>query len=232
MKTRWQFTIYLLFALLVVVFGLPAVQATRAVKRLSVSQNNLKQIGIGLWNYNHSYEMLPPGADTGADGQERHGWQVRLLPYLEGGLYIPIDFNYPWNDPYNAPYYRLRVPIWLIPGVKQVTEEQGFALSHYSGSSHLFGVNRSASLKTLPQGGAQTLLAGEVADGFSPWGRPANCRDPGDGLRGDQTTFGSTHPAGVQFLMADGSVRIIERDIEPSVLKALATSANEPPSAD
>jgi hypothetical protein len=232
MKARWQIGISLVFLLLVVVFGLPAVEAVHATKRLMVSQNNLKQIGVGLRGYNAVYETLPLGTDTGADGRPHHGWQVRLLPYLEGGIYIPIDYSYPWNDPFNAPYYRMRWPTWLIPGVRPTTDQDGFAVSHYAGNSHLFGVDRSASLKDLPQGGRQTILAGEVADGFSLWGKPDNWRDPSAGLHGDTTTFGSIHPAGVQFVMADGSVRVIERSIEPGVLKALAASGNEPSSAD
>ncbi|MGH7138954.1 MAG: DUF1559 domain-containing protein [Pirellulales bacterium] len=225
MRISSKIGIWLALLLLVVIFSLPAVQASRAMSRMTSSQNNLKRIGVGLSNYNDVYSMLPLGADAGADGQPRNGWQVRLLPFLEGGVFIPIDFNYAWNDPFNAPYFKLRAPVWLVPGVKRVTDENGFALSHYAGNSHLFGIDYGASLGKIPAGGANTILAGEVAGGFSPWGRPANWRDPVRGLTGDQSSFGSDHPAGVQFVMCDGSVRIIERHIDPSVLRALATPA-------
>lgn len=225
MRISWKIGGCLTLLLLVVIFRLPAVQATRATSRLTGSQNNLKLIGVALSNYNDVYSMLPLGADAGADGQPRNGWQLRLLPYLEGGVFIPIDFNYEWNDPYNAPYFKLRVPVWLVPGVEPITDENGFALSHYAGNSHLFGIDYGASLAKIPNGGASTIFAGEVADGFSPWGRPGNWRDPGTGLTGDQSCFGSVHPAGVQFVMCDGSVRFVERDIDANVLKALATPA-------
>lgn len=142
-------------------------------------------------------------------------------------MFIPIDFKYAWNDPFNAPYFKFLVPVWLIPGIKRVTDDDGFALSHFAGNSHVFGIDRGASLGNMRAGASQTILVGEVADGFLPWGRPGNWRDPVTGLDGDQHTFGSRHPAGVQFVMDDGSVRVIDREIDPRVLKKLATAADE-----
>jgi hypothetical protein len=215
-----------------IVLGVPAIQAARAQRRITESQNNLKQIGVGLWSYDQVHGMLPLGADTGTDGRPRHGWQIRLLPYLEGGLFIPIDFDYAWDDPFNAPYFKLRVPIFLIPGVKRITDERGFALSHYAANSHVFGRDRSASLGETPETVSRTILVGEVADGFLPWGQPGNWRDPAAGLGDSPATFGSPHPLGVQFLMGDGSVRFIERGVDQRVLKALAGPADEEGSDD
>lgn len=211
--------------LALVILGLPAIQAFRAANRITWSQNNLKQIAIGLVNYNDAYAVLPLGADTGPDGKLRHGWQVRVLPFMESLALYPVDFNYTWDDPFNAPFFRFRNPVWLIPGVEPVVDEKGFALSHYSGNSHMFGVDKSTSLKKMSGGGSNVILAGEVAEGFIPWGRPGNWRDPALGLNRDHTTFGSSIPFSVQFVMCDGSVRSISRDIDPGVLKALASGA-------
>lgn len=224
MKTRWRIAIGLVSLVAVIVFGLPAVQRARDTKRFTVSQNNLKQIGVGLCGYHDVYASMPLGADSGTDGKPHHGWQIRVLPYLEATpLYSEVDFKYPWNDPFNAPCFKFRVPVWLIPGIKRTTDDNGFALSHYAGSSHIFRGDYGAPLRTMRGGGSQTILVGEIAEGFVPWGRPGNWRDPVAGVNGGDRAFGSRHPAGVQFVMGDGSVRVIERGVDPQVLKALAT---------
>lgn len=67
---------------------LPAVQAAREAARRSTCQNNLKQLGIGLLNYESSHGSLPAGTwmKLGGAGPEitTNGY-VAILPYLEQG---------------------------------------------------------------------------------------------------------------------------------------------------
>jgi hypothetical protein len=61
---------------------------------------------------------------------------------------------------------------------------------------------------------------------FRPWGDPINWRDPAKGINQVHDGFGGpTGSHAVQFLLADGSVRRIGDDIDPTVLRALATPA-------
>lgn len=224
-RTFVKLALWCVALLAMVIFGLPAIQAGRAAYRMSASRNNLKQMGVGIHNYHDVWRVAPLGADQGADGKLHHGWQVRVLTYMEAVALYPVDFNYAWDDPFNAPFFRVRRPVWLIPGNGPVADGHGFALSHYAGNSHVFGADSCVSLKKMAGGGSNTILAGEVADGFVPWGRPDNWRDPALGLNRDRTTFGSPVPSSVQFVMCDGSVRAISPDIDRGVLKTLATSS-------
>lgn len=74
---------------------LPAVQAAREAARRMQCSNNLKQYGLGIHNYNSTFNTFPLCA-TGSNGSiiPRLTWQVRILPYMEQGtVYDKVDFS-------------------------------------------------------------------------------------------------------------------------------------------
>src|SRR5262249_43189648 len=71
---------------------LPAVQSAREAARRAQCTNNLKQLGLGMANYesaNGSYPMAfffqwyPQGAPNGVTAADSYGPMVALLPYIE-----------------------------------------------------------------------------------------------------------------------------------------------------
>lgn len=69
---------------------LPAVQAARESARRAQCQNNLKQLGLALHNYESAHGALPPGG-TSNNGLS---WIVLVLPYFEEGvLHDQFDFS-------------------------------------------------------------------------------------------------------------------------------------------
>ena len=82
---------------------LPAVQAAREAARRAQCVNNLKQIGVALFNYENSIGTFPPGYidyqnnpnnTPDLDMGPGWGWAAMLLPFLEQQpLYNSINFS-------------------------------------------------------------------------------------------------------------------------------------------
>jgi hypothetical protein len=193
------------------------------------SQNNLKQIGLGLNNVADIEKALPAGGTCDAQGRMMHGWQTQILTQVEEGpLHQRVDFDRPWNDPANAGVFKTPVYCYSYQTRDGVPPHNaaGYAISTYAGNVHVLGGTRRWKLGEITDGASKTILAGEVKSEFKPWGSPTNWRDPQDGLNKTPSGFGGPWKGGItNLMMADGSVRAVHESIDPAVLKALSTPA-------
>lgn len=84
---------------------LPAVQQARESARRSQCQNNMRQIGLALINYNRQHNFLPSGSihstsplfsDQSPDGA---GWIAQILPQLgEESAWRQVNFDAPYRS--------------------------------------------------------------------------------------------------------------------------------------
>lgn len=74
---------------------LPAVQQVREAARRVSCMNKLRQIAIGLHNYESAHRHLPPGWSAKVwPSTPGYGWMVYTLPFVEqGNVYDQIDFG-------------------------------------------------------------------------------------------------------------------------------------------
>lgn len=192
------------------------------------SRNNLKQISLALHNYHETFSQLPLGASFDHTGRPHHSWATRLLPFLDQvPLYNQIDFHQPWNAEVNREPFQVSLSCFRNPGVRSARESipasGRYQPSHYAANARVMSINSGLSYQMIEDGTSHTILAGEVHSDFKPWGNPLNLRDPALGINAHPRGFGSPFKGGVHFLLGDGSVRFISENIDPAVLKALAT---------
>lgn len=199
-----------------------------------MSKNNLANIGKALHNYASGLGSFPPGAMTTPEGRVLHGWQTYLLPYAEASaIKQRINLNKPWNDPANREGFSTRLSLFGGDGERFGTPPaDGYAPSVYSANSRLLGGTRPVKPADITDGAANTIMAGEVVGQLPAWGHPTNWRDPAAGLHGKPDQFGSPWDNAVYVLMADGSVQMLSREIDPRVLRALATPAGGEPAEE
>jgi prepilin-type N-terminal cleavage/methylation domain-containing protein len=78
---------------------LPAVQQAREAARRTQCQNNLRQIGLALHNYESAYSVFPPGSQIHAFEEPYRysksiGWTIALLPFLDQApLHAQFDLH-------------------------------------------------------------------------------------------------------------------------------------------
>ena len=202
----------------------------------SQSANNLKQMGIALHNHHDTQQALPSGTLADSQGAALHSWLTMILPFNDQQpLYDSIKLDAAWDDPANRDAFATEISVYLVPRQPHSNQDDdGYALTHYSGNVHVLGGTEPRSFAQITDGTSNTVLAGEAAGNFKPWGHPRNWRDPALGLNASPDRFGGPwHGGGAQFVMADGSVRFISADVDPDVLRALATpAAGDQPPAD
>lgn len=215
-------------ALLLLAVILPAILRARDSARRVQSRNNLKQLALGLHNYHDVYTQFPIGADIDPAGIAKHGWIVRLIPYLEASdLYMRIEMTEAWDHGVNGHLFQMGHGGLINPRLPEQYTEDGFGLTNYEANPNVMHRNNSISLTQIPNGSANQWLVGEVATELKPWAYPFNWRPLTWPLNSARTGYGDGHD-GVQFAMADGAVLSLSAAIDESVIASLA---NAPPIA-
>ncbi len=102
---------------------MPAVQSAREAARRMQCSNQLKQIGLGLQNYESVYRVFPKGGAGVASltnpvlrSRTRLSWGASILPFIEqAGLFERINASEPFLHPSNWEAGQTVVATYLCP---------------------------------------------------------------------------------------------------------------------
>jgi len=103
---------------------LPAVQAAREAARRMQCQNNLKQLGLAVLNYESQWQIFPPSShwaskndvNTKNNANLRESWVILVLPFVEQqALHDSFDLKKPISDDANAAARATWLPCLLCP---------------------------------------------------------------------------------------------------------------------
>ena len=155
---------------------LPAVQAAREAARRTQCQNNLKQLALGVLNYESANKVFPPsgqwgegvpGKEFNSTGDIYANWAALALPYLEQQtIYDAIDHTVPMTHPNNRVARGTRLSFMECPSdFGHDTLYDGSRVTVISGShgDNWARGNYAASGMNFALGGAERFLQGDVS---------------------------------------------------------------------
>lgn len=172
----------------IVALLLPAVQNAREAARRASCRNNMKQLALGLMNYEATHRVFPAGYfyKPGPSGNELgFSWGLMILPFMDGAaIYDQFNFNVPiWNAA-NQAGREQRVSSFVCPndavsasGYVTMGNDR-FGMASYVASFGppdldddqeqrfgMFSRNSSTRIGDVTDGASNTLLLGERVNG-------------------------------------------------------------------
>lgn len=176
-------------------------------------ENALRQIALGMHNYESSYKKLPGDCwgQNNCSGTLKSAptlsWRVAILPFIEHeNLYRQFNLNEPWDSPHNLALLPFMPNIFR--GVGDPVGSVNSRILSFAGSEALMNTQgKTIRFSNLNDGTSNTLAFAFVGrDKGVPWTKPgdidAEAADIWRAIGAGKSTF---------FALADGSVRQIAK---------------------
>ncbi|MBX3424549.1 MAG: DUF1559 domain-containing protein [Pirellulales bacterium] len=200
---------------------LPAVQAARDAARWQADLNNMKQISLGILNYESAFRTMPQDI-VAEDGTPLLSWRVAILPFVEEqALYEQLRRDEPWNSPHNAQVLAAAGTPAVYQSNSDPSPPGTTRFLGLKGPGTIFEGARKLTFAGIRDGTSQTVAFVQVEPGAAiEWAKPADLPfDPAQPKRG------LSDPRGFAAAWCDGSVRRVAATIADEVLVKLSTRA-------
>jgi prepilin-type processing-associated H-X9-DG protein len=216
----------LLFAFLV-----PAiVSSPRVNTRRGQCENNLKNLGLALLEYDHRNQHLPAVFTTDVTGKPLTSWRTAILPLIERtDLYSQYRANEPWDSPQNNPLSQIHIELFECPsdaacGASNNTTTYVAVV----GPGTAWQPGKAIKLSDIKDKLSETILLVEMESSGIAWSEPRDLdlNNLPTGLTKQALLKSlSAHQGGFNALFADGHVEFIPSTIPWSQFIALTTIA-------
>jgi prepilin-type N-terminal cleavage/methylation domain-containing protein len=171
-------------AIIAVLIGLllPAVQKVREASARTQCSNNLKQLGLAIFNHESTYGTFPTSVrPAGVTSMPRISWTIPTLPFIEqDNLRRNYDVNQTWGAPTNLPIAAQKVKVFQCPTTQDPDRKDGdpqtntwnlVAVTDYAASTGVAAIATTVNPTGKTQPGIleknATVKVGSVSDGLS-----------------------------------------------------------------
>jgi hypothetical protein len=216
----------------VIALLLPFKRSAREPARRNSCLNNLKQIQIGLLNYQSAHGEFPPAYTTDADGKPLHSWRTLILPFTEqNALFKSIDLTKPWDDPANAKALAAMPPYYRCPSRHDEENNRTTYLAVVTPES-FFRPTKPRKLREIEEIPSRKLTVIDVdCDHAVPWMAPLDADEalvlsPGGGSPRPRTH----HISGMCIAYSDGSTGFLPKDADAEERRQLISTIGDEPS--
>lgn len=108
---------------------LPAIQAARESSRRTQCMNNLKQLSLGLLNFESANKKFPAGQRFSGPPSDSSSfamaWSSTILPFIEQqAVAAQLDMKIPFTDPKNMPASSTVISVYLCPSTGEIEEHR------------------------------------------------------------------------------------------------------------
>jgi len=203
----------------------------RGASRAAETQctNNLKQIGLALWNYHDTFSAFPAARDGD------HSWRIRVLPFMwSSPQYSVYDFDQTWNSENNITIDTRPLPnksgepvVIGNPYGPACDVDDPHVTSYLLivGDDAFAHRNQARTKADMTDGLENTIAAVEIARSNVHWLSPVD-------LEFDKMSFtindgpqsiSSLHPTGPAVLFCDGAVFRVNPAIDPELVRGMCT---------
>lgn len=217
--------------------------SSRAPSKISQCKNNMKLVVIGIQNCEEDYRK-PIDAVIQYPDRPPQSWRVTLLPFIDQApIYNIYDFKQPWDSAANIKFSQMQIPVYVCPAVPE--DQQRNASGQYytsyamvTGPGTAFPDNKGLKPDQFTDGTSNTVLVVEACGQQIVWSKPQDIEKTANnvglnlpGTRPHQSSgiWSSYHRSryhdgqSATVAMADGSVRLINKETDQRVLNALLT---------
>jgi hypothetical protein len=194
-----------------------AVARVRTAAFRAKSFNNLKQIGLAVWNYHDTNGQFPFNDRPMGAPNPGLSWRVAILPYIEADdLYKQFKLDEPWDSEHNKKLIEKMPKVFApLPGIEAKPGHTFYRMFDGPGT-----MSQMKTVTDVTDGTSNTLMVVEAAEPVV-WTKPDELPyDPKLPL----PKLGGQFRDGFCALLGDGSVRFVRKGIDEKVLRAIITA--------